>query len=233
MSLCAAVYRAFTHETWWRGPRVSQVHLITVPRNAYTREIIVPKGGFPGAATPSEMAAAAGVEALVNLSAARRGHPIGHTLVGGKCYGSATAGWWTLDLDRLRLYHPKISLERMRADGVAAAAGVAPVLVSGGSPTGDRPPARTGTRDGPQPRTALGWNDDDLMVAVVDGHQPGYSFGVTLEQLARLMAGLGALTVVNLGGGPDSQLWLESRLVSRPSAAREEPIVTALGMRPV
>lgn len=73
------------------------------------------------------------------------------------------------------------------------------------------------------PRTALGIDDGGrtLILAVVDGRQPGYSEGVSLPELAEIMRLLGSDDAVNLdGGGTTTMVVAETgggfRLVNRP-----------------
>ena len=55
------------------------------------------------------------------------------------------------------------------------------------------------------PRTAVGWRENgDLIFAVVDGRQDGYSGGVNLCDLALLMQSYGAVGAQNLDGGGSS-----------------------------
>lgn len=64
---------------------------------------------------------------------------------------------------------------------------------------------------GHHPRTALGLDaaGTTLILAVVDGRQPNYSEGVSLNELAGLMQDYGAVTVMNLDGGGSSTLVVE------------------------
>ena len=65
--------------------------------------------------------------------------------------------------------------------------------------------------DFPQPRTAVGLDkrNSKLIIVVIDGRQPGYSEGATLEELAQLMINLGAYTAMNLDGGGSSTMVME------------------------
>ena len=55
------------------------------------------------------------------------------------------------------------------------------------------------------PRTAVGWRENgDLIFAVADGRQDGYSDGVNLCDLALLMQSYGAVGAQNLDGGGSS-----------------------------
>jgi hypothetical protein len=69
------------------------------------------------------------------------------------------------------------------------------------------------------PRNAIGYNDDKsvLMVAVVDGYQPGYSIGITQKELAGLFTEFGMTTAMELDGGGSATMWLDGELASRPS----------------
>lgn len=58
------------------------------------------------------------------------------------------------------------------------------------------------------PRTAAGVNraSTKLVLVVVDGRQPGYSEGATLQEIARIMRQYGAWDAINLDGGGSSTL---------------------------
>ncbi len=87
------------------------------------------------------------------------------------------------------------------------------------------------------PRTAVGFSKDGsvMHVLTVDGRQAA-SGGVTLTELARMMAGLGAYNALNLDGGGSSTLLTREagsdtlRLANAPSdgAAREVPEALAV-----
>ncbi|QJR37783.1 phosphodiester glycosidase family protein [Gemmatimonas groenlandica] len=63
---------------------------------------------------------------------------------------------------------------------------------------------------GLNPRTAAGiarvGNSQRLLLAVIDGRQPGYSVGMTLRQTAELLQSLGAQSAINLDGGGSSAM---------------------------
>lgn len=55
------------------------------------------------------------------------------------------------------------------------------------------------------PRTALGVKaDGNIIAVVVDGRQPGFSEGVGLDDLAKMMLDMGAVDAINLDGGGSS-----------------------------
>lgn len=76
---------------------------------------------------------------------------------------------------------------------------------------------------GEQPRTAVGLIDTNhLVFVVVDGRSPGYSAGVTMTGLARIMKDLGARTAYNLDGGGSSTMYFNGALVNNPLGANRE-----------
>ncbi|WP_425840104.1 phosphodiester glycosidase family protein [Microbacterium sp. PA5] len=75
---------------------------------------------------------------------------------------------------------------------------------------------------GEQPRTAIGVVDENhLVIVVVDGRDTGYSRGVTMTELARIMVSLGATTAYNLDGGGSSEMWFDGEVVNQPSNGGE------------
>lgn len=68
------------------------------------------------------------------------------------------------------------------------------------------------------PRTAIGIRKDGvILLVVVDGHRHSASVGLTIEELRKLMASLGAVDAVNLDGGGSSAMAIHGRLVNSPS----------------
>ena len=76
---------------------------------------------------------------------------------------------------------------------------------------------------GNQPRTAVGViGTNHLVFVVVDGRSPGYSAGVTMSELARIMQDLGATTAYNLDGGGSATMVFSGELVNNPLGHGEE-----------
>ncbi len=69
------------------------------------------------------------------------------------------------------------------------------------------------------PRVAVGYTADKntLIVATVDGYQPGYSIGMTQKELSELMLEFGANTAMELDGGGSAMMYLEDKVISKPS----------------
>ena len=93
------------------------------------------------------------------------------------------------------------------------AAGAASLVVDGALPE------RYDTDvSGKNPRTAIGQRADGSYVAVaVDGRLPGYSEGMTIEELAQYMLNLGCVTAYNLDGGMTSCMYFNGNVISTPS----------------
>jgi hypothetical protein len=83
--------------------------------------------------------------------------------------------------------------------------------------------------DGRHPRAALGLGVDRLFAVAADGRSR-HDAGLTLEELAALLAALGAHTALNLDGGGSTSLISGGRLRNRPRGAYNTP---ELGGRPV
>jgi hypothetical protein len=68
------------------------------------------------------------------------------------------------------------------------------------------------------PRTAVAkLKDGKFLMATVDGRQPGYSVGMTLNELAAFLLELGATEAMNLDGGGSTTMFLDGKVVNRPS----------------
>jgi exopolysaccharide biosynthesis protein len=69
------------------------------------------------------------------------------------------------------------------------------------------------------PRTAVGFSQDStkLYFFTVDGRQPGYSVGMSLEELASYMLGWGVYQGVNLDGGGSTTMVVRNIVVNSPS----------------
>lgn len=69
------------------------------------------------------------------------------------------------------------------------------------------------------PRTGIGYDKarQTLIVAVVDGYQPGFSRGMLQEEFADLFLEFGASTAMELDGGGSTTMVLEDAIVNNPS----------------
>ncbi len=67
------------------------------------------------------------------------------------------------------------------------------------------------------PRTAIGQRKDGtVLFLVIDGRQPGYSIGLKMSQLQKIMEDYGAYNAANLDGGSSSSMHLDGELITKP-----------------
>lgn len=124
--------------------------------------------------------------------------------------------------------------------GTRLGIGAGPLLLMNGQPQ-RRERSREEYYDTPQPRSAIGLDRSGrtLWLVVVDGRQPGYSDGMTLDALTALFRQLGAASALNLDGGGSSTLAARVhgrvQLLNQPIhtgiPGRERPVATQLGLR--
>lgn len=70
------------------------------------------------------------------------------------------------------------------------------------------------------PRTAIGITaDGKLVMAVVDGRQPGLSIGMGLQEFGEFMKARGCVSAMNLDGGGSSTMTVRDEVVNFPSDA--------------
>ena len=84
------------------------------------------------------------------------------------------------------------------------------------------------------PRTALCLKSTvrKLYLVTVDGRQSGWSVGMTLDELARLLVDLGCDRGMNYDGGGSTTAWVNGAVVNRPSDGTERAVVSAWGVVP-
>lgn len=76
-------------------------------------------------------------------------------------------------------------------------------------------------------RTAIGYNDEEIIVVTVDGEQPGWSRGVSLYELGKIMERMHCKKAINLGGSESTTMWIRGRIVNKPSEGEEYPVANA------
>ncbi len=127
-----------------------------------------------------------------------------------------------------------VGLEKS-GENVAHVIGGGPTLISKGKVriTAVEERFRQDVALGRAPRTAVGLDDrGNLLLATVDGRQPGYSVGMTLRELARTLDELGAQEAINLDGGGSTTMAIKGEVVNQPSDGQERRISNALIVTP-
>ena len=76
-----------------------------------------------------------------------------------------------------------------------------------------------------EPRTAIGMISPlHYVILVVDGRQPGYSEGLSLQALQMIFVELGAQTAINLDGGGSTELWFQGTILNQPAGGGERKL---------
>ena len=80
------------------------------------------------------------------------------------------------------------------------------------------------------PRTVIGrLGDGRVLIATVDGRQPGVSVGMSLPELADLSLEFGAIEAINLDGGGSTTMVVQGKVVNVPSdQTGERPVSDAI-----
>jgi len=80
------------------------------------------------------------------------------------------------------------------------------------------------------PRSAVAFDDKQIMLITVDGRSPGHSRGMTLLELAEFINSTGATNAINLDGGGSTTMWVRGKVVNWPSDGRERPNPNGLAL---
>lgn len=84
---------------------------------------------------------------------------------------------------------------------------------------------------GRNPRTAIGYTKDNVMIMVtVDGRKEGSS-GVTLNELASLMKSFGCYEAINLDGGSSTVMYVDGTILTGSNIKNSVPVSNALVVR--
>ncbi|GLW12963.1 hypothetical protein Misp01_80910 [Microtetraspora sp. NBRC 13810] len=197
------------------------VGLFTPLWGSYTRTRAV-----DGAVVVAEVVLKDGVVAEVRTAAGAGPIPAGTTILLGRDAGAAPLAALRPG-DRVDVrYAPKAS----DGEAVKAAIGGSAVIVRDGVPQPNGDPAAA-------PRTALGFSADGrkMYMLTVDGRQAD-SRGVTLAELGRMMAGLGARNALNLDGGGSSTMLArepgsaDAQVENSPSDGAERHVPNGLAL---
>jgi hypothetical protein len=112
--------------------------------------------------------------------------------------------------------------------GVLDAVGGAPLMIQDGQILG-----QCNSACGIQPRTGIGVTASGrILLVVIDGRQPRWSLGPTLDEFARIMRDLGAVDALNLDGGGSTEMVVNGEVVNRPSDGRQRQLSNAILVLP-
>jgi hypothetical protein len=108
--------------------------------------------------------------------------------------------------------------------GVQTAIGGGPELVRDGKAQ----PARVNKSNARHPRSAVGWNEKEILFVTVDGRQPRLSNGMTLPELAEFLVKLQCTEAMNLDGGGSAEVWMDGKIMNSPCYGHERSTANAL-----
>ncbi|TAM58635.1 phosphodiester glycosidase family protein [bacterium] len=159
-------------------------------------------------------------------------HPPGYgrPAVGIQDTGSAVIGTPALEPDPTT--GPDVTIDGVP---VVQAVGGGPLLLRDGEPADDPTAPANGTARARFPVAGVGIAPpDSLLLVEADGHQPGYSIGLTRGEFAALFQGLGAREAMGLDSGGSATIVARplgeagTALLNHPSDGRERPVADAL-----
>ena len=138
----------------------------------------------------------------------------------------ANDGHLSMVTDRRKNGHKELS-DRLLSENAWQAYEFGPALVENGEaltfPKAFDVISTRSTRK--EPRTAIGQISPlHYCVIVVDGRQPGYSDGISLQDLQQLFLRYGAQTAFNLDGGGSAEMWFQGEILNQPSSDHERKI---------
>ena len=108
-----------------------------------------------------------------------------------------------------------------------------PYLVKNGDIYVDMTAQKLGSVGGRNPRTAIGYtNDNHLIMLTADGRE-GASIGLTLMELANLMKELGCVNAMNLDGGGSTVMYVNGKVVNKPAVQGGIPLSHTLTVRKI
>src|SRR5688572_10425209 len=116
-------------------------------------------------------------------------------------------------------------------DNVAEMVGGYPMLLLDGKPVHhDEAGLRATFSDRRHPRAAIARDKGGrVYIVTVDGRRPGYSEGMTLQELGEYLLAHGMVDALNLDGGGSTTLVVRGEIVNRPTdASGERPVANAL-----
>ena len=106
-----------------------------------------------------------------------------------------------------------------------------PYLLKEGSVFVDAASQKLTSITGRNPRTAIGYTKDNVMLMVtIDGRKEG-STGVTLKELANIMQELGCYEAINLDGGSSTVMYVNGNIYTGSNLKNSTSISNALAVR--
>ena len=151
---------------------------------------------------------------------------------GGIVLAAPMDGQYALSLSMLTPGEEMTFSWSMGWPGVLDTVGGNPTLVEAGQIPGQNVYG-SGAFFGRNPRTGVGTTPDgEILLVAVDGRQPKYSVGMTLEEFSKLFLSLGADYALNLDGGGSTTMVVNGAVKNRPSDGSERGVSSAITILP-
>ena len=106
-----------------------------------------------------------------------------------------------------------------------------PFLVKDGEIYVDMTAEKLTAIGGRNPRTAIGYTEDNHLILLTADGREGASIGLTLNELANLMKQLGCVNAMNLDGGGSTVMYVNGRVVNKPAVQGGIPLSHTLVIR--
>ncbi len=108
-----------------------------------------------------------------------------------------------------------------------------PYLVKNGEVFVDMTAQKLGSIGGRNPRTAIGYTQDNNLIMLTADGREGSSIGLTLMELAHLMKDLGCVNAMNLDGGGSTVMYVNGEVVNKPAVQGGIPLSHTLTVRKI
>ena len=107
----------------------------------------------------------------------------------------------------------KYTYSQAISNGVESAVDFGPFIIVNGNKQ-----IKSSNAGGLHPRAAIGQKKDGTIIfVVVDGRQPGYSIGTTLQELQNIFERYDAYNAANLDGGSSATMYYDGKVVNKTS----------------
>ncbi|MCY7099515.1 phosphodiester glycosidase family protein [Streptococcus oralis] len=114
------------------------------------------------------------------------------------------------------IYEDQVSADQLVQDGVVNLLAFGPSLVENGEIFVDTN-TEVGQAMSSNPRTAIGFIDENHYIIIVSDGRTSESKGLSLYQMAEVMKSYGVKTAYNLDGGGSSTLYFNGQVINKPT----------------
>ena len=114
------------------------------------------------------------------------------------------------------IYEDQVSADQLVQDGVVNLLAFGPSLVENGEISVDTN-TEVGQAMSSNPRTAIGFIDENHYIIIVSDGRTSESKGLSLYQMAEVMKSYGVKTAYNLDGGGSSTLYFNGQVINKPT----------------